>query len=60
MQALSIAGGTAQFAGLKDIVILRGQGGSQTAIPFNYDDVEDGEHLEQNITLQAGDVVVVP
>ncbi|MEQ8234125.1 MAG: polysaccharide biosynthesis/export family protein [Gammaproteobacteria bacterium] len=60
MQALSIAGGTAQFAGLKDIVILRGQGGSQTAIPFNYDEVEDGEHLEQNITLQAGDVVVVP
>lgn len=60
MQALSIAGGTAQFAGLKDIVILRGQGSSQSAIPFNYDEVEDGEKLEQNITLQAGDVVVVP
>lgn len=60
MQALSIAGGTAQFAGLKDIMILRGQGGSQTAIPFNYDEVEDGKKLEQNITLQAGDVVVVP
>ena len=60
MQALSIAGGTAQFAGLKDIVILRGQGSNQTAIPFNYDDVEEGRKLEQNITLQAGDVVVVP
>ncbi|MCP5467579.1 MAG: polysaccharide biosynthesis/export family protein [Sinobacteraceae bacterium] len=60
MQALSIAGGTAQFAGLDDIVILRGQGSDQTAIPFNYDEVEDGKHLEQNITLQAGDVVVVP
>ncbi|MEX2480409.1 MAG: polysaccharide biosynthesis/export family protein [Gammaproteobacteria bacterium] len=60
MQALSIAGGTAQFAGLKSIVILRGQGGNQTAIPFNYGEVESGKNLQQNITLQAGDVVVVP
>lgn len=60
MQALSIAGGTVQFAGLKKILILRGQGGAQTAIPFNYDQVEGGEGLEQNIVLQPGDVVVVP
>jgi polysaccharide export outer membrane protein len=60
MQALSFAGGTAQFAGLKNIVILRGQGASQTAIPFNYNEVEDGENLAQNIVLQPGDVVVVP
>ena len=60
MQALSIAGGTAQFAGLKDIKILRGQAGAQSAIPFNYDEVEDGKNLEQNIVLQPGDVVVVP
>lgn len=60
MQALSWAGGTAQFASLKNIVILRGQGGSQTAIPFNYNQVEDGEGLEQNVVLQPGDVVVVP
>ncbi len=60
MQALSMAGGTAQFAGLKDIVILRGQAGTQTAIPFNYDEVEQGKALEQNIVLQPGDVVVVP
>lgn len=60
MQALSWAGGAAQFASLKNIIILRGQGGSQSAIPFNYDQVEDGEGLEQNIVLQPGDVVVVP
>jgi len=60
MQALSWAGGTAQFAGLSKIVILRGQGGNQSAIPFNYNQVEDGENLEQNIVLQPGDVVVVP
>ena len=60
MQALSIAGGTAQFANLDDIVILRGQGSNQTAIPFNYDEVERGQNLSQNVTLQVGDVVVVP
>ena len=60
MQALSMAGGTAQFADLNDILILRGQGDKQTAIPFNYDEVERGKALEQNIVLQAGDVVVVP
>lgn len=60
MQALSMAGGTVQFAGLKNIKILRGQGGAQTALSFNYDQVEDGENLEQNIVLEPGDVVVVP
>lgn len=60
MQALAIAGGTVQFAELKHIVILRGQGSTQSAIAFNYDDVQDGEHLEQNVVLMPGDVVVVP
>ncbi len=60
MQALSMAGGTAQFASLKSIKVLRGQGASQTAINFNYDQVESGKSLEQNIVLEPGDVVVVP
>ena len=60
MQALSFAGGTAQFAKLKDIIILRRAGGAQTALKFNYDKVQDGEGLEQNVVLQPGDVVVVP
>jgi len=60
MQALSMAGGTTTFAGLNDIMILRRADGKQTAIPFHYADVEDGEHLEENIILKSGDVVVVP
>lgn len=60
MQALSLAGGTARFAAVKEIVILRRTQGEQTAIPFNYGEVEQGESLDQNIVLQAGDVVVVP
>lgn len=61
MQALSMAGGTTPFAALGDIMILRRtDGGQQQALPFRYTDVIRGRNLEQNITLQAGDVVVVP
>jgi len=61
MQALSMAGGTTPFAALGDIMILRRtDGGQQQAQPFRYTDVIRGKNLEQNITLQAGDVVVVP
>ncbi|MSR15862.1 MAG: polysaccharide export protein [Gammaproteobacteria bacterium] len=42
MQALSFAGGTAQFAKLQDILVLRRSGDTQTAIRFNYDDILDG------------------
>ena len=60
MQALSMAGGTSTYAALNKIRILRRNNGKLTAIPFRYGDVEKGEHLEQNIVLKAGDVVVVP
>lgn len=60
MQALSMAGGTTPFASLGDIVILRRTATGKTAMPFRYNDVVRGRKLEQNIDLQAGDVVVVP
>lgn len=60
MQALSIAGGTTTFADLDDIVILRRNGDGQRALEFKYSQVSRGKHLEQNIILQSGDVVVVP
>jgi polysaccharide biosynthesis/export protein len=61
MQALSMAGGTTPFAALGDIMILRRtQTGQQQALPFKYTDVVRGKNLDQNIILQAGDVVVVP
>ena len=61
MQALSMAGGTTPFAALNGIVILRRMpDGQQQAIPFHYKDVASGRDLRQDITLQAGDVVVVP
>ena len=60
MQALSLAGGTTAFASLNDIIILRRVNGVQRSIPFNYSDIAKGRHLEQNVLLANGDVVVVP
>ena len=60
MQALALGGGLITFADDKEISILRRSGGEQTAIKFNYREVEYGENLGQNILLQPGDVVVVP
>lgn len=60
MQALSMAGGINPFGQGDEITILRRVDGAQQSIPFNYDDVESGRDLEQNIILRPGDVVVVP
>ena len=61
MQALSLAGGTTEFADVNDIRILRrSPDGRQKALPFAYSDVARGKHLDQNIVLQSGDTLVVP
>jgi len=60
LQALTLAGGITPFASLRDIRILRREGGVQTALSFDYTEVTEGKSLEQNIVLQSGDVVVVP
>jgi polysaccharide export outer membrane protein len=60
MQALSMAGGTTPFASLGDIVVLRRTPTGKQAVPFRYNDVVKGRRMDQNIDLQAGDVVVVP
>jgi polysaccharide export outer membrane protein len=60
MQALSMAGGTTPFASLGDIVVLRRTPAGKQSIPFRYNDVVKGRRMDQNIDLQAGDVVVVP
>jgi len=61
MQVLSMAGGMTPFAAVNDIIILRRDiAGKQRSIKFEYGEIEDGDGLEQNIVMQAGDVVVVP
>jgi polysaccharide biosynthesis/export protein len=60
LQALTSAGGFTQFAKTKNIYVLRTEGGKQVKHPFNYKDVINGKKPEDNIQLQAGDVIVVP
>jgi polysaccharide export outer membrane protein len=60
LQALTVAGGMTPFAALNDIIVLRGAGAAQHVIQFHYTDVVKGRNLNQNIQLEAGDVVVVP
>jgi|RhiMethySRZTD1v2_1073278.scaffolds.fasta_scaffold988060_2 polysaccharide export outer membrane protein len=60
LQALSLAGGSTPFAKLDNISVIRGSGPAQKTLPFHYSQVVDGKALQQNITLESGDVVVVP
>jgi len=60
LQALSSSGGFTQFAKVKAIYVLRTEDGKQVKHPFNYKEVLAGRSQEQNITLQPGDVIVVP
>jgi polysaccharide export outer membrane protein len=60
LQALSSSGGFTQFAKLKNIYVLRVEGGKQVKHPFNYKEVVNGRKPEQNILLEPSDVIVVP
>lgn len=55
LEALSHAGGFHEFANTKDIKILRGD----KVLKFNYKQVTNGKHLEQNILLESGDHIIV-
>ena len=60
MQVLAMAGGLNPFASDNKIYILRNENGVMKKIPFNYNEVEKGKKLAQNIVLRRGDVIVVP
>ena len=60
LQALAMAGGLNPFAKRSDIRIFRQEGGQTRIIRFNYDDVTNGDRLDDNIELKQGDVLFVP
>jgi polysaccharide export outer membrane protein len=61
LDAIAAAGGLQTFAKRKKIYILRmGPDGREQHMPFNYIDVIKGKHPEQNIQLQARDIIIVP
>jgi polysaccharide biosynthesis/export protein len=60
LQALSTAGGLAQFANGKKIYLMRTEDGKPVKYPFNYKDVVSGKKPEENLVLKAGDQIIVP
>lgn len=60
LQALATAGGLNVFAKRNKIKIFRDEKNETRIFPFDYDEVVDGKHLEQNIRLKRGDIVVIP
>ncbi len=59
LQLITVAGGLTEFADGKKIRILRVENGKSTFMLFNYNEVQDGKKLEQNIVLKPGDSVMV-
>ncbi|MDP8982001.1 MAG: polysaccharide biosynthesis/export family protein [Acidobacteriota bacterium] len=55
LEALSSAGGFKEFANQKKIRILR----HGALLKFNYKEVTNGKHMEQNVYLENGDHIIV-
>lgn len=60
LQILTEAGGLTDYAKRKKIYILRKENGKQVKLPFDYDAVIKGDHIEQNINVLPDDTIVVP
>jgi polysaccharide export outer membrane protein len=60
LQALSMAGGLSPFAKRDKIRIFHQHAGRTTIFPFDYDKVSEGRMLDENITMERGDIIVVP
>jgi polysaccharide export outer membrane protein len=60
LQALAMVGGLNPFADKGKIKVFRQDAGKTVVFNFNYNDVSDGRHLETNIDLKRGDVIIVP
>ena len=61
LQILALAGGFAEFANTKHILIIReSDDGGQQRIEVNYEKIISGENMEMNLKLNPGDTIVVP
>ena len=56
LDAFANVGSFGPFANVKKIYVLRGT----RKIPFNYNEVKNGKHMEQNIKIENGDRIFVP
>ena len=60
LQAISVAGGLAEWADKDSIRIIRRSEGKEEILPFDYEKVITGKELEQNILLKPNDTIIVP
>jgi polysaccharide export outer membrane protein len=60
MEAILGVGGPTEFAALKRAKVIRHIGGKRTEIAVNLNAILSKGDMTTNITLQAGDVVVIP
>jgi polysaccharide biosynthesis/export protein len=60
MQAIALAGGLSPYAAKRRIQVRRRGGPGEDIFMFDYRAYESGQDLEGNITLRAGDVIMVP
>ena len=60
LQAFAIAGGFTQWASKDEIILLRKERNQDKIYKINYKDIVKGRNVENNVTLQADDTIVVP
>ena len=60
LDVISTAGGPTIGAKITKIKIVRQVNGREVQFEFNYKDVLQGKNMEQNITLENRDVILVP
>jgi polysaccharide export outer membrane protein len=59
-QIIVLAGGFADWANQKKILVVRKENGREKRITVNYKRIMAGKDLDSNIILKAGDTVIVP
>ncbi len=60
VELIALAGGFTEFAHPGKVGVLRTVNGSQTSLKVDYRKIATLKNLRDNITLRAGDIVVVP
>ncbi len=60
VQAISLAGGLAEWADSSDIKLIRKIKGTEKTFRVDYDAIVSGEDLAQNVQLQPDDTIFVP
>jgi polysaccharide export outer membrane protein len=60
LQAFALAGGFTQWASKNEIILMRKEGDKEKIFKINYKDIIRGKDVENNLTLQANDTIVVP